>query len=451
MIDVNAAYRKVIQELTLMQSDEFRGRRLREGIPGLIAVNDEGGIVTSREIDAAIEQIGDWTRQQNPKFKGTHTVAEWRSAVRRAFGPALSTLDLDHDLEENTKALRAIIENGIRTDPIGVFCNEFVVGCQIFSRPLKSAFNIGPVLFEPPTVWLARKHSDHIISATIFRRMQKHLNGNQVRARKPSHDSITERAVMDVIGKAKVVCTVQTEGLGAAAAEQRGLSAARMALMSIALLWARPSRALEGMHLDCDAGPRKAILLVSRPNEPPRGSWRRIGLPIGTYMDPDQWEQHRSDNADYFDLTGRLANCWSSGGAYESANTLIQALAQAVFFFWEACRDENHLMSIVKFTAALEALAGGREAAIIDLLEVRLGVRRDEDIYPGTSLEQLVAQIYKHARSRTLHGNNPDIAYDWSDIRTRTEQLTRTCLMQCIGRTLEQPPIEDRADLRSRV
>jgi hypothetical protein len=124
--------------------------------------------------------------------------------------------------------------------------------------------------------------------------------------------------------------------------------------------------------------------------------------------------------------------CWTSTPAYNQASPLLKKLAQSIFFFWEGYRDENDLMAIVKFTAALEALGAQKSSGIIKLVTVRLGKKADDKLVGDRTLKQVVERIYKSGRSRTLHGTNPDMLQDWSDDRAIAEILAKRCLVACM-------------------
>lgn len=101
-------------------------------------------------------------------------------------------------------------------------------------------------------------------------------------------------------------------------------------------------------------------------------------------------------------------------------------------------------MAIVKFIAALEALAQGQKAAnIAALLKARIRFKKNAKVYADKDIDGVVDWLYSKHRSRTLHGTNPDILHDWSDARGLAEGLTRLCLVTCMNWVIQNPAESD--------
>jgi hypothetical protein len=58
-------------------------------------------------------------------------------------------------------------------------------------------------------------------------------------------------------------------------------------------------------------------------------------------------------------------------------------------------------------------------------------------------MKQVVDQIYSEGRSRTIHGTNEKLGYDWSNTRALAEYFTRYALMNCIDRAANNPTVDD--------
>ena len=129
---------------------------------------------------------------------------------------------------------------------------------------------------------------------------------------------------------------------------------------------------------------------------------------------------------------------------------MMNTLGQALLWFHEACRDSNNLMTIVKYSAALDALAGGRKAkGIRDLIHARLGIAETDSIRTnGPTLKQAVDQIYSDGRSRTIHGSNFKLGHEWSGTRGLAEQFARLCLSACIDWAATNSLCDDPEQLR---
>lgn len=447
MNDIQRLYRNIISELIRLQVPGA-WKAEGSGIPGLIWSGTEGSIAVNRQIDDDIRKVADWLLKQQPTAKARHSLKEWRANVRRAFGPALVQIDSDDDLVENGKKLRVLIEVALSSQPTVFSCFFETIGCTLFEQPLASPLVIGPVRFESKGDWLDRAMQISQISTTTRNRLQRAFDGQKLHPRKLARENAFERSIIEVLGKAQMTCTVETQGLASEMAKARGIIGARLGQMAIALLWTLPSRVLDGFHLSVDHGPRFIRTISYIPGRQSFGGTVRKGLPCGPSISPDRLNEILGDARGLLDVAGNMIACWTSADAYDQASPLLRNLAQAIHFFWEGCRDENDLMAIVKFTAALEALAQGQEAGITALVTARLGFQKDDMILEGFTLKQIIARIYKTGRSRTLHGNNPEILNDWSDTRGTVESLTRHCLVNCMDLLERNPAATDPALLR---
>jgi hypothetical protein len=47
-------------------------------------------------------------------------------------------------------------------------------------------------------------------------------------------------------------------------------------------------------------------------------------------------------------------------------------------------------------------------------------------------VKQVIDEIYSDGRSRTIHGTNEKLGYDWSVTRGLAEYFARYCLMSCM-------------------
>ena len=266
---------------------------------------------------------------------------------------------------------------------------------------------VGPVRFESKADWLERAVQFGQISPTTRNRLQRAFEGEKLRPRKQAKENAFERSILDVLRTAQMTCTVETQGLASEMAQTRAIIGARLGQMAIALLWTLPSRVLEGFHLSVDPGQRFIRTIPYIPGRRSFGGTTRKGLPTGPSIGSERWDDIVNDARDLLDVAGKMIACWTSADAYDQASPLLRNLAQSIYFFWEGCSDENDLMAIVKFTAALEALAQGQEAGITTLVTARLRIKEGDMVIPGFTLKQVVKRIYKTGRSRTLHGCSP--------------------------------------------
>lgn len=150
MIDINAAYRTIVSQLS-GQSIEPIGTDasdLRE-IVGLIAIGNGGSFLTNHTTEKALREVAAWMRQQRPAVRRTHTVKEWQAMVRATFAPALAQLDFTDPIENAARKLRCLVEEEVTKRAAGYAERGSSMGCWLFSQPTNSTIVIGPVCFEP--------------------------------------------------------------------------------------------------------------------------------------------------------------------------------------------------------------------------------------------------------------------------------------------------------------
>ena len=450
MIDIHKAFQTIIKELIALDAhpiDKHPGKP--PSLPGSIATGRGDSIPVNEAIERQILDVADWMRQQRPSVRATHSLREWRAAVRAAFGPALLQIDYSGPLDKNAQELKRLIEEGIDKNAPASGTHIRSMGCSLFSCPLEAPFSVGPVVFEPKTAWLDRALETAQISKISHHRLTRAFAGHPLKSGRTSKEAMQEESILDVLGKAQMVCTVTTEGLAPEAAQERSIIAARLAQASIALRWTTPSRVLGSFRLSVDHGPRVIQTIPFTPGQWMIGGRRWAGIPHGPEMSTTDWNARTHDARDFFNVAGKMVACWTSTTANSRASPVLRCLSQALFFFWEGCRDENDLMSIVEFTAALETLAQGKSGPILKLVKARLGVNNNDKFAGDRTLKQVINLIYSKARSRTLHGKNKDILHDWSDARAIAESMTRYCIMSCVDWVAKNPTASDPKSLRT--
>ena len=172
-------------------------------------------------------------------------------------------------------------------------------------------------------------------------------------------------------------------------------------------------------------------------------------LPQGPWLKNGEWESQFTQNEDYFRLVGEILDYVVDVTGTSARPQLMNTLAQALLWFHEGCRETVTLMAIVKYSAALDALASGRKAGgILRLISARLDTQEDATIgKDGSTLKQIINLIYSEGRSRTIHGTNDKFGHDWTGTKRLSEQLTRACLRACIDWTISNPTAEDPKEL----
>ena len=432
------SFERILTELAELQKPgAFEG--LPKSFPSLLATGTDGSILVNANIDREIRVVADWLLEHRPSAKKQHTLKEWRTAVRNAVGPSLLRIDLDTPVADQARELKKHVVAALDGAPRTIQSLLTSMGCSLLAEPLGAPLAIGPVLFESKTEWLARAERIGQVNGRMRKRLERSFSGHRLVKSRNARQRWVERAFLDVLLRPQLVCTVETQQLAFDLSQSRAIIGARLGQAAIALLWRRPSSALEQFHLSVDPGPRQIQTVAHVPGREYLGGGRNVGCLTGPRLPKDEWDAMIKDARGLLDMAGRMIECWTSAAAYESASPILRNMAQALLFFSEACRDENDLMAIVKFTAVLEALAQGKSAGITKLAKARLGIKDGQKIVGDMNLDEVVEWIYSKGRSRTLHGTNPEILHDWSDARAVAESLTRHCLVACMEWLGENP------------
>jgi len=366
----------IIAELTRLQTVPWPHRDTDDDVslPGMIGVGNGRLILVSQKIDDTIKKVADQLRADDASLSSKVTDAEWRASVRQAFGPALTMIDLYDDPDENAKTVLNEIKTVLRKHVTGFGLREFAFGCTFFGNTAIKPFSFGPVRFESRLEWLARKSADGEVTATTRRRVEQAWSGKRLGKRKPSLETWCEKSILDAIHSCPFVCSVTTSGLAAEAGHEKALTAARLATAAIALLCQPPSRALEGMNLLFDRRGHHQHTLSLTPSGIFLG-YRLSHMPHGPWLKNGEWEAILEKHKDLFSVVGEILAYVIDPAGKAARPKMMNALAQALLWFHEACREIVTLMAIVKYSAALDALACGKgSSGIRRLINARLGI-----------------------------------------------------------------------------
>lgn len=417
--------------------------------PSMIGAGNGESIVVSKKVDETIVKVADQLMLESSNLRSQTTqratAAEWRAQVRNAFGPALLPVDLDADPAESAKVVLDAVREQLDRQVSSLGVMEFGFGCTLFGNTDIQPFSIGPVQFEPRLAWLERKKGEGEVSVTSHRRIERSWEGEKLRKRKSSFDSIREQDILEVIGGCAFVCSVKIDGFAPEAAREKALTVARLAMVSIALLWRIPSQPLEGMNLSFDRKihkkkalsfiPGKVILAGSRLSHMPHGPWLKAG----------DWEKIFNQYSNRFQVVARVLDYVVNPKGSAPQSNMMNTLTQALLWFHEGCREPGSLIAVVKFSAALDTLScGGKAGGICRLINARLGIQNKAPIRPGgPTLQDAIKEVYGEGRSRTIHGTNDKIGHDWTGTRTLAEQFSALTLCACIDWVAKNPSSDD--------
>ena len=432
--------KKTIQSI-IKEIDDVNNQPIKPavGLPSFISTDGGNTLLLNQSIDKMITEVADYYFDQQNEIKTKYTINEWRTEIRRKVGRCYEVTDSNDSLEQRGHIFKQKIESA-KNESISrqnIYFLSF--GCSQFRKPLNSEFSIGPVTFFPLNSWLNYAFENGLIEETEHNELKKISFGSESTLDKEAREQLQNPIIFDVLRDAQMMCTVKTEGLAPELARKRSLVAARLAQTSISLLWLRPSRILGSMRVAGEHSTFVRDMLMSTPNARLGYHSELVGIVGMNSVDYDNITKIPSYDKELFNLSGQMIACWTSNTAYSQASELLRGLSQALFFFWSGCNDDE-LMSIVKFTASLEALSPNQNSnAVLNLLKSRLNLKKEDPVTPNENLRQIVNLIYSQARSRTLHGTNKKLLYDWSIVQTYSEVITRNCIVSSMKFLIKNP------------
>jgi len=419
------------------------GKRARGELPSFFTTADKLTVYPDEVLSRSMSDVSGALWDEGHENAVLHTREEWWRFVQSGFAAVLRK---EHLSWERGRAVAALA-SGLREHMTQVVCahpeREFALGCSLFDEPGKTLPHFAHAHFETREAWLTRKTEDGAISPVTARRIQAVWAGRKVARRRPSLDAANERSVLRGIGKAKFVCTVRTRRFAAKAAEQRAVMAARLALLALSLIWARPVRALQGLNLAFD-GLRQSRQVLAFSHGHVLDAWTEEKDPHAPWTPTEVWEAAVAEYEETFKAANEAIGFVLLPPAEAQRPNLMLAISQAMLWFHKACREPLDLMAIVNCATALDALAMGKRARGIErLLCARLGLELHDVCIGELTVKQVVHEIYNLTRNQASHGREPPFGRDWSRLRAVSETLTRRMILECLEWSADHPTSDD--------
>lgn len=430
--------------------EDHRNGKSPPPFPYLIDAGNERTLVISEKIEKLIFIISRNLYDINSSLHGKFTRLEWNRIVRKAFGPALAETDLNDNTLESAANVLDTVKKELTAYDSHKNSEEYSLGCILFEPTQLTDyqtfdFSIGPVRFESRDAWLQRKVTEEIISPVTVRRLLRRWDGERLKKRQSSSGNMEESRLFTVFADAPFIASVTIENSGWEAGLEKSLTAARLSLSSISLLFSMPCNILDSIYLMHDKTLRtQKIISVNLDNHMIRSQYKRSPSNGPLAIDEEFFEV-LNNNAEYFRIIGSIINYVTDSPINIRNPRIISAMSQALLWFHEACRETVALMAIVKLSSSLDAMAAGRKSGGIKrLITARLGIREDQPLWDGGPImESAVNDIYSQARSRTVHGTNTKIGHDWTYVRSVAEWLTASCLRKCLEWAAKHPDSDD--------
>jgi len=423
----------VLGELTIAQAGVIKPPELKGRLwipPTLPTADGRQFAATNR----ALSLIGDYAElvlANTPQAGMIYTRQDFRALAHRAFGKALTDIDPATPtlpLEDIQQAIDGAIAEEMAPHP----SQEFMFGGWFLREDRRYNVSLGPIRIEDRQTWLERAKAEGKVSAVVAGRLERLWSGGRLGELKEKYESVRERGIITAVDACPAVVSVRTLGLTGKSAETKALQAARLALAGIAMLWETPSKSLTGIHLLLDGGLYRERYVVF-------GERGRFGTRANNPRTPggiiiyEKFEDIWANAQPWLTTIGEAIGAYVDVDHPTTRPGLINALFLSLWWFEQGCQEKAPLMAAVKFAASMDALAkGGGIPAIVKLVEARLGMEPGSALTTaGRTAKDVITEIYKSARSKTIHGSNVRIAHDWTDTRDIAERLARLCLILC--------------------
>lgn len=418
-----------VEPSQIMKGDDFK-------LPRLIPAGPDGSFQISKAIDEDIGTLAAVLKSARPALAKTVRDEEWRTWVRNEVGPSVVGIDPATPTTEAGAAMLRALE--LRLDQIvaGLNSREHAFGATLFGNADIPRFDFGPVTIEPIDGWLTRKEAEGFVSSVTARRVRSALAGKKQVKRKSSVEAFQENDILKVTRNSPYVVSVKLGGYGSAAGLETAAEAARLALVTVALVWTRPTDAMRGFRMNFDGPVYNRMALTFVPGRTILAGSSLQGHPAGPRIEAKAWAKVQTDYVAIFDAAGEAIQHRVNPDSTSPRASIMNALAQALFWFHAGCVQSSDSSAVVNFSACLDALSGGHKAkGILGLTETRLGVKGSDPINPGgPTFKAVVDRIYNDGRSRTVHGTSAKVGHDWTETRGLAEQLARVTLLACLDR-----------------
>lgn len=453
MAGKSALINEILNELRRAQTAEWKppksGPVMRLDLPPSLPAGNGRQLPATEALLEAVSSYAKLCLDNDSALKPRFKIVEFADLVRQAFGNVLREVDLAAANEELVADVGTEIDRLLSewTDPEGR-SGDLTLGCQLLKGDEAYPVRVGPVLFETRQDWLRRSVDSGLLSAVTARRLEADRQGKRRQKRRPSAEAHNEQAVRDALEEFPIVCTVETDGLSGKYVQEKGLLAARLAMMAVALLWSHPSNALRWMSLAYDRRVFQRHTVVF-------GKGRVVGsnseisqLPDGRWTNSELIAELRSFQW-LLDQAGEALATYVQPVRPVVRPKIMNSLFLSLWWFHEACREPLDQIATTKFAASMDALVQGQSAVdIMKFIRARLGHGPDDPIMTdGRTTKEAIDKIYSASRSRLIHGNSTDFAHDWSQVRSTAEAIGRSCLVAASDWLSANPGVDDLAAL----
>lgn len=425
----------MLNELRLLQATPFPKPTIKTALelPSWINAGEGKSLIINRTISQLISDLADLLYNAKTPLMNAISRKDWSSLVQRVIGPILSAIDLDDPVEVRAGEALTAINNALNATDWNFHKRTFLFGCSLVDHHEIPAFIVGPVTIRRRHAWLDHALEQGRITPVTHRRLSARWSGKKLRRRKASLESSNESSIIDTVGQAPFICSVETEGLFGNVAKEKALLAARLTLLGVGLMWASPRKALQDINLVYDGPPYRQTYAFFQERPELLGGSRWVNSLHGLSLFGDSWTPLITKRQDWWLILEEAIRFILGEPSQSQRPKLMNCFSHALIWFHEACREPVPVIAIAKFMSCLDSLACGRKASgIMTLVSARMGVKSDTPIREGgQSFKVVIENLYQQGRSRLLHGNSDKLGHDWENQRGLAEMLARLCLILC--------------------
>jgi len=298
--------------------------------------------------------------------------------------------------------------------------------CWLFRGEIGATkFSIGSVEFMQRNDWLlkieqvSKKHQNWIVE------VQEYWEG--IRSGDSLEDELSE-IVVSAVDSCLWIAAVRIENHEWKKSYERARFAVRLALNALGLTM-EPSQ-VKNLQLRAEANLPSAIKKLSQ------FEGYELGYP-GVQHNlrgiPESANQWLATNSDFLEAAGRLIETIVSLESDRNTPKLDERWLNALYWYGEACREATDFIALVKLGVSLDILTKGEKRGICEFTCKLFGKKDSEPITrDGTTLKQIVEDLYSEGRSQISHGSKLGILEDYSFSRRRSSFFARDVLREAI-------------------
>lgn len=437
--ELRALFRDIDEVSALKDAERRAYYNKHGGLPPSLPAGEGRQILLSVAGLAAVRRIGDIMRDNDPHLASAYSQDEMLKLLRFTIGRLLmgDAGPEEHSFEtpEDKLAFKRKLTASIRADASSLRPSE-THAFGVWTFPGKSGvepISMGPVWLGPREIWLRQVRIGDALDRTAKERIARGWQGKTLRKRKVRH-FLDEQDVLAATGDCPWICTVQMGGHSGERSREKAILAARIALAAVALCWQRPANVAGSMGLLVD-GPGHRRISFAYTENGPVGVWRQNDLRRGAVIFADDAQTFHEDHADRLATVGGALHSFLSVRPSGPMAAPQARLCLALTWFWEACNTLLDFMAITKFATAMDVLCEGQDDHALCRLLQKCGDFSLDDklLKDGTTVKQLVSEVYTGGRSKFLHGARPSLVEDLAIPKARAGLLASLALKSYIA------------------